>query len=196
MLPAYILAGGQSRRFGSDKARHPTHSGPQLLALADQLRTAGHTVSVVADRADRYIDLGITCVVDVQPDSGPLAGLAAALEHHLAASQPGPRSTGWLMLVSCDQQHWQSSWYEELARHTSDAVDAAVYFDTQWQPLPALYHCDLLPPIMQRLALRQLSLHGLLDSLGERVARVSTTAPPSRWSFNTLSDLNHKDERA
>ena len=187
---AFILSGGQSRRFGSDKARHITPAGPQLLVLVDQLRSCGHTVHVVADRADRYADIGLTCLVDAQPNSGPLAGLASALAHHLQSlPSPSPRASGWLILVSCDQRYWQSSWTEELSLHISDAVDAAIFYDTQWQPLPGLYHVDLLPTIMDRLAAHQLSLHSLLDSLGSRCSKVHTTQPPSHWSFNTPADL-------
>lgn len=189
MFPAYILSGGRSTRFGSDKSRYLTAAGPQLLALADRLRSQGHEVHIVADAADRYTDWGVTCIVDVQPNSGPMAGLAAALGHRQAV-RLGDRQSGWILLVSCDQYVWQNTWYEELNSSVSQSVDASVYFDSQWQPLPALYHCDLLPSIMQRLMLGELSLHGLLDSLGERVSKVATTQPPSRWSFNTLSELD------
>ncbi len=191
VFPAYILSGGQSRRFGSDKARYETPAGVQLCLLVDRLRSAGHTVHVVADRADRYTDLGLTCLVDLQPDSGPLAGLATALAHQRAqlALASDVRAAGWLLLVNCDQRVWQADWYTELLAHTSPDVDASIYFDTMWQPLPGLYHVDLFPLVMDRLTHRRLSLHGLLDSLGDRIAQVPTQQPPSRWSFNTHADL-------
>ncbi len=153
-LPAYILAGGQSRRFGSDKARHLTPAGPQLLVLADQLRNCGHSVHVVADRADRYADLGLTCLVDTQPDSGPLAGLASALAHHRSARSTGcqpvsdnpssasSRFPSWILLVNCDQLVWQAAWVEHLMEHIHDDAATSIYFDTQWQPLPV---CTISP---------------------------------------------------
>jgi molybdenum cofactor guanylyltransferase len=190
--PAYILSGGRSSRFGSDKARYATPAGPQLLTLADQLRSHGHAVHVVADRADRYADLGITCLVDAQPDSGPLAGLASALEHHQSTASETHHS-GWILLVSCDQRHWQPSWYNDLNAHANDGVDASIYYDTMWQPLPGLYHMRMLSTIIQRLQQRQLSLHGLLGAIEQRIAKVHTTQPPSDWSFNTLEDLSKPD---
>lgn len=181
LSPAYILAGGQSRRFGSDKARYAWPAGPQLQVLADQLRCAGHVVHVVADRSDRYRDLGFNCLTDVQPDSGPLAGLARGLIHH---------RDGWLLLVSCDQRNWQPAWYEALAVHRDDDVDAICYFDTQWQPLPGLYHTRLLETILDRLQQRQLSFHGMLETLGPACRPVQVSDPPSRWSFNTPTELD------
>lgn len=191
MVPAYILSGGRSQRFGSDKARYEWPAGPQLKVLADQLHTAGHAVHIVADRADRYEDLGFDCLVDIRPDCGPLAGLASALAHHRSTlNTEAEQLPGWLLLVSCDQRNWQSSWYDSLALQTDREVDAICYYDTQWQPLPGLYHCRLLDTVLSRIESRQLSLHGLLDSLAEASLQVAVTDPPSRYSFNTPDDLH------
>lgn len=194
-LPSYILCGGQSRRFGTDKARVHQSGQPQLLHLATALRSAGHEVLYVADRADRYSDLGITCLVDPQSDSGPLAGLVSALTHRASQSRSGA-GEGWLLLVSCDQARWDQAWFDELdaARRASPSARAVAYFDTAWQPLPALYHIELLTDIQQRLADRRLSLQSLLKDLYacERCARVEREhdrTVPSAWSFNTPDEL-------
>ena len=72
-----ILAGGQSRRFGSDKASALLDGKPLLDHVADALR--GQTKAlVVAGRAWP----GIESVTDLpSPGLGPLAGLAGALDH-------------------------------------------------------------------------------------------------------------------
>ncbi len=156
---------------------------------------------VVADRADRYTDLGIECLVDAQPSSGPLAGLASALRHH-RSQQSGDRAQGWILLVSCDQRQWQTTGTTNCAPWPMTMLEAAVYFDTQWQPLPGLYHIGLLSTLSSRLQQGQLSMHGLLAAIEARAAKVHTTQPPSAWSFNTREDLNrdihaafHRDPR-
>lgn len=217
MHPAYILCGGRSRRFGSDKALAQPHGRPQLLSLASQLSQAGHQVHYVADSADRYLDLGVTCLVDPQPDCGPLAGLGRALAHHVEARgqhalaqnddaqsriqhehTPGAgqgadhAADGWLLLVNCDQAHWDDTWYEALlGRASSPRASAVTYFDTLWQPLPGLYHVRLLEEVNQRLHDRRLSLHNLLDALvaREQCERIVSARCPSAWSFNTPDEL-------
>jgi molybdopterin-guanine dinucleotide biosynthesis protein A len=84
MTAAIVLAGGRSRRFGTDKLAARMADGRSVLAhgvaaveaIADQL------VVVLAPGANRPDDLPArTGVVhDPEPDGGPLVGLAAGLE--------------------------------------------------------------------------------------------------------------------
>ena len=199
--PAYILCGGRSSRFGSDKARALIGNVPQLVALSQRLAECGRRVLHVAGRPDRYRDLGIDCLTDAQPDCGPLAGLVTALEHGVvgASSEAGR----WLLLVNCDQAVWFEKWCDQLweAALTSPSARAALYFDATWQPFPSLLHRDLLGEARLRLSERQLSLtawFGDLDSRG-LVARVRSEPgldgatpdkAPQHWSFNTVDQFN------
>lgn len=72
-----ILAGGQSRRFGSDKARAPYQGRPLLDHVTDVLRPQVDAL-VVAGRDWP----GLRRVDDLpRPGLGPLGGLAGAIEH-------------------------------------------------------------------------------------------------------------------
>ena len=195
-IPAYILCGGLSQRFGSDKARTLVDGQPQLLHLAGSLRAVGHDVFYVADRAERYRDLGITCLVDEQSQCGPLAGLGSALQHRAAQptmSDGCTRAAGWLLLVNCDQALWDAGWFEQLwvAATANLSTKVAAYHDTAWQPLPALVHVGLLDEVAIRLQAGRLSLQQLLsdmESIGW-CARVTADLSPNAWSFNTPEEL-------
>ena len=75
-----VLAGGRSRRFGSDKA----------AALLDGRPLLDHVVEALAPQVDAVVVCGrrhasLPSLVDrLGPDLGPLGGLNAAL-HHAAA---------------------------------------------------------------------------------------------------------------
>jgi molybdenum cofactor guanylyltransferase len=75
-----VLAGGRSRRFGSDKAC-ATLGGRSLLAHA--LRRAAPQVGALAiaggDAA--HAEAGVAVIADMQAGTGPLAGVLAGLEH-------------------------------------------------------------------------------------------------------------------
>ena len=58
-VPAYILAGGRSVRFGSDKARALVEGEPLIRRVADGLAQVTGSITAVAQQADAYADLGV-----------------------------------------------------------------------------------------------------------------------------------------
>ena len=184
--PAYILAGGESSRFGSDKARVQIGAQSQILRLSDQLTAQGHSVHMVADRADRYRDLGITCLTDEPEHSGPMAGIAAALRHRHQSE------AGWCLIVSCDQVVWRCDWYNALALHLQNQLAATFAFrrqdgETSPQPIPGLYHTDLLPTVLEQLSAGKYSVRELLALIDCESHLAASN--PSTWSFNTAAEL-------
>lgn len=75
-MNAWILAGGRSRRFGSDKALHPVDGRPLVLVLADRLAAAGLRPGVVG-KSPRGLPLPER--LEPEPGHHPLYGVAAAL---------------------------------------------------------------------------------------------------------------------
>lgn len=207
--PAYILAGGRSSRFGSDKARVQLNDKPLLLVLRHALIEQGHTVEIVADRAERYADFGIQCLVDWRAEQGPLAGVAAALKHR---EQQRP---GWLLLLSCDLLVWRSTWFAQLAgileqRPLATAAEStaaeraaimsagevrqeldAVAFrrrnaggEPQAEPFPSLLHSRLGPQAIALLDRQRRALQSLFAEA--RTATIDAQDNPQAWTFNTV----------
>lgn len=205
------MAGGLSSRFGSDKARVEVAcvedriegtSEPLLLALRRSLSRQGHAVEIVADRADRYDDLGVQCLVDRLIGQGPLAGVATALQHR---EQQRP---GWLLLISCDLYVWRAEWFKSLAKmaiehqpspngNAPQPVDAIAFVGDMksdlrvekqvWEPFPSLLHTRLLPQALTNLRREQYSLQTLFQA--SRTVAVKSSDNPQAWTFNTPQQL-------
>ena len=78
-----ILAGGASRRMGSDKAFVEVDGRPMIVRVADVLWEAGcHPVVCQGGTKEITKQLGLEVVADPQPGSGPLSAIHAALAHH------------------------------------------------------------------------------------------------------------------
>lgn len=77
-----MLAGGASRRFGSDKALHAVDGEPLVVRTARVLADAGLEAWVVARHAR---GLGLREVIEPDGPRHPLWGVAAALRHADAA---------------------------------------------------------------------------------------------------------------
>ncbi len=180
-VPVYILAGGKSSRFGSDKARAVLEGEPLILRVKRMVEPVASSVNVVADQAGKYADLGLRTLVDDQPGLGPLTGLATALSDLC--------STKWLMLCSCDAAVLKAEWLEELMKNRNDHVEAVAYRGEKWQPMPAMFSASCLPVARELLRTDKRSMQWLLDSL----VTVRLPMPddwPECWQVNRPGDLD------
>lgn len=153
-VPVYVLAGGRSLRFGSDKARAELGGVPLVLRLARLLEPIADGFTVVAERPDKYADLGLSTLGDAVPGLGPLGGLHTALTH--------ARPPGWVLVVSADLLELRLEWLERLTSSAREPRRAVVFRDRFWQTFPGLYHTALLPEISRRIAGGELALYRLL----------------------------------
>lgn len=162
-LTALLLAGGRSRRFGTDKARAEVNGRPMLQRVYEVARdlTQHVLLSIRAD-GDFYFDLvppAVPRLLDPVPDAGPLAGLVAGLR---AAQTP------WLLALACDLPFLTKETLQPLfAARTAD-VTAVVPVTSKGhrQPLCALYQVAAVRPVAEaQLAAGRYTLQALLDRL-------------------------------
>lgn len=191
-VASYLLAGGKSSRFGSDKALAMIDGSPLITRLIKQLRDCNfQDIYIVADREDRYQQLGLTSITDLRPQLGPLGGLWTALTHRLAHLGPG-----WILLLPCDlidfQPSWVTEWFQAISMSSTSSpktVSAIAYYDQYWLPLPALYHTNLLSKVIESIDANQLSLQSLLNSLHDLAVPVSPQSSPAIRTANTPDEL-------
>ncbi len=132
----YVLAGGASSRFGSDKALAQIGGVPMLLRMTALLEEVTGGAEVIAP-AGRYAELGVRVVPDRWPGEGPLGGIATALSH--AGETLGRRE--WAIILGCDLPYVSREWLEFLAATASASSAQAVVPVTQngAEPLCACY---------------------------------------------------------
>lgn len=180
-VPVYILAGGHSRRFGSDKARVHVEGEPLLARVARDLAGVASRVAVVADAQGAYDDLGLRTIADARPGQGPMGGL----ERALGDLAPGE---DWLLLAPCDLLGIASSWLETLLAARGPQSGVVAFRGARWEPMPALYHAGLVDSVRDRLAAGERSLWRLIEAADP----VALPHPPG-WEravqVNTPGDL-------
>ncbi|MGH2722039.1 MAG: molybdenum cofactor guanylyltransferase, partial [Actinomycetota bacterium] len=88
-----VLAGGESRRMGTDKALLEVEGVPLVVRAARALATALGEVVVVTRRPAALAGLGLEVVADDPGPQTPLTGIATALRH--AAGRP-------VLVAACD----------------------------------------------------------------------------------------------
>ncbi len=182
-VPAFILAGGRSSRFGSDKARALLDNQPLILRVAQMLRPVASDIAVVADVADKYADLGLPTIADHEPGHGPLGGLVTALR--------ATPADGTLLLCSCDAVVVREHWLQTLLAYRAkgdDQVEAVAFRGRGWQPMPAIYHRAILPRALQHLANGRRRMQELLNAAAVAALPLPTDWP-EHWQANTPADL-------
>jgi molybdopterin-guanine dinucleotide biosynthesis protein A len=131
-LHAFILAGGESRRMGTDKSRLRIENDTFIDRIAATVAPLTDSITLVGAR---YSHPHFPSVSDVYPRWGALGGLHAAL----AACE-----REWAIVVACDLPFVTFELFELLAslRANHDAV-VPLQPDGRPQPLAALYRAVL-----------------------------------------------------
>ncbi|HEV2883645.1 MAG TPA: molybdenum cofactor guanylyltransferase [Pyrinomonadaceae bacterium] len=168
-IEAFILAGGKSRRMGTDKSRLTIDGETFATRIASELAPLTPRISLVGNNATAT---GLNHVADVYPEWGALGGVHAALSNC---------SAEWALVVACDYPFVTTDLFRRLAalRDDFEAV-APVQSDLIPQPLCALYRVQPCLALAERLI-----------KTGERKPIALLQSVRTRWtSFDELADLD------
>ena len=159
-ITAIVLAGGQSRRLGRDKAVEPFAGEPLIRRVIRRAGDAvgGNEVIVVAGDVARGRELPLDAehrvAVDLLPERGTLGGIYTGLE----AVQ-----NEWALVVACDMPFLSAPLLRYMVG-LREGVDAVVpVIGGRPEPTHALYSRRCLPAILERLQAGQLKAAGFLD---------------------------------
>lgn len=165
-----ILAGGQSRRMGENKALMSLGGRRLIDRVVGALREVFDDLLMVTNSPEVYADVGVPMVGDVLLGKGSLGGIYSAIYHV---------TTPYCFVVACDMPFLNAALIRYLVaqRVGYDVVIPDVHGDMQ--PLHAVYGKACLQPIRRRLEADRLKIIGFLPDV-----RVRTV---------TADDLRHVD---
>lgn len=192
MIPVcgVVLAGGRSRRMGTDKAMMRWHGSTMLQTIVATVRAAVPQVIVVAALGQELPQDDAVIVRDPVPDEGPLRGLATGLA---AAREAG---FVWAVATATDTPLLSA----EVVRHLvaeaaglgtpdtmAERVDAVLAVaDGRDQPLIAVYRTELADHAQALLSQGHRGLRDLVAGLVVRRMELSDDA--SAVNVNTPLD--------
>jgi molybdopterin-guanine dinucleotide biosynthesis protein A len=174
-----ILAGGNSRRMGRDKATLSTDSGTLVEHIATRLAPVVDEVLISVAQPGAEFG-GLRTVVDRVAGIGPLAGMYAGL---LEAGHP------LVWVVACDLPDIEPP-IGSLLRDRASGVDAVVpHPGDRLEGVCAVYRATVAPAIETLLEKGQRSVRALLDTITVRVIGEDELRriDPSLRSFRNLN---------
>ncbi len=155
-LSAAILAGGSSRRFGSDKALAQASGRPLLAHPAELLGRLVDDLFVVARDGSDYAFLGLPVKTDLRPGLGPLSGLHAALSHARHSR---------VLVTACDMPCPDERLLRHLAAVPAGPLAVVPCSPRGLEPLFAIYDRACLAAVEEALDAGRLSLARLVERL-------------------------------
>ena len=179
-----ILAGGQSRRMGQDKAFLPVDGLAVIERVIQRVAGLSDDVVIITNTPDKYRHLGQRLVGDVYPDTGALGGIYTGIH---TARHP------YCLVVACDMPFLNTSLLRYLITLTSDSDVVIPVVKEFPETMHALYGKGCLGPIEARLQARALKIIGFFDDVRvryvqrEEVARFDPTFR-SFMNMNTPAD--------
>jgi molybdenum cofactor guanylyltransferase len=145
-LSTLILAGGQSRRMGQDKALIEVNGQPLIQRISMVAQTVSDQVFVVTPWGDRYRSLlPSNCRIIPEPfdpklgSMGPLVGFIQGLSQI---------NSDWCLLLACDLPNLSvpviRQWCETLPQVPDEAIAFLPQHPKGWEPLCGFYRTRCL----------------------------------------------------
>jgi molybdenum cofactor guanylyltransferase len=184
-VSAVLLAGGESRRMGKDKATLLFRGKPlwQIqLALLRKLEPTEIFVSARTDPSWRPAD--VPFVADHPPSRGPLSGLAASLMQ---------MHTRHLLALAIDMPFMAEKYLAFLCSQIEPARGMIAKIGDRFEPFAAIYPQEALTTVESALSGKDFSLQTVARRLAAagklRIVSVPSSKRKLFLNFNELSDF-------
>ena len=175
---AALLAGGRSRRMGTDKAFLPWAGGSLWEHQLEKLRTLGGPLLLSCRPEQAFPERqDVRRIHDTWPDCGPLGGVASCLRECGAPL---------LVVLGVDLPHLPMSMLRDLLTASQRDCGAVVKHGAFFEPLAAVYPVSLLPLAEDmlregRLAMQEFIRCGIAAGM---IQEMPAPAEAARWFTN------------
>ncbi len=176
-MNGYILTGGFSRRFGSDKALAKINNQTFTEELFSTFAPIFKLVSVVGKK--KYFS-SIPFVEDALDIQCPLVGVYTALKH--SDSEWNFILNVDMPLINIEVVKFLISEYDEKSRVIVPKLDDKLY------PLCAFFHSSLQQPILNSISNKSYKLTKFIESVPHTIVPI-TNQSHKFVNVNTINDL-------
>lgn len=181
MISAVVLAGGNSRRMGTNKALIVWKGMTFLERICGVLSKEFSSIYLSGPK-EWYKDFSYSCIEDHYPQIGPLGALASIFE---------TITSEWIFVVSCDTPFLTREIIELQVKHISKENVQAVFCNVNGKemPLVGFYHKSSLKAIQQQIASSNYRIMDFLAQIKCEVIDLPKELIPQLLNVNTKDDL-------
>ena len=177
-IKAYILTGGQSRRFNTDKSLVQINGKSLTQIIHESLSPIFNNIFIVG-KENNFPNYNF--IKDVKPVQCPLNGIVTALEHS---------KNDWTFVSACDLPFVSENIIINLYKNTkSDTQIILPIVDNKFQPLCAFYHKSVLRNFNTAIDKKKYSLMKLLDQIEIEKVEIPNADKEQFLNINYPDDL-------
>jgi len=175
-----ILAGGESRRMGSDKSLLPVAGARFIDHVYQRMASLFDDVLIVTNSPELYSEIPCRKVPDIYYAQGSLAGVHSGLAH---------AKTEQIFVVGCDMPFISSAVVRQICSHAADGDLVIPHSSSGHEPLHALYGKGCLPAMERVLdaGLKRIMLFFDQVKLVELPASEVQRLDPQEQSFQNIN---------
>ena len=174
-MTGVILAGGKSKRMGTNKAFMEVNGQRMIDQIADILKDTFEEVILVTNSPTEYLHLDLRIVTDLIPDKGALGGIYTGLFY---------ASSEHIFVTACDMPFLNKGFIDYMVSKAGN-FDAVVPLSSDGiQPLHAIYSKRCIGHIEALFELDDLKITSFYPKV-----RVREISPQEILSFDPKSSL-------
>jgi molybdenum cofactor guanylyltransferase len=186
-MTGIVLAGGENRRMGTDKAFLEIAGCPLIERIFRSLKSLSWEIIVVTNTPDRYASYGVTVVRDFFDKRGPLTGIYSGLQKS---------NDEYNFVIACDMPFLNTRLMAYMAA-LADGYDIVVpAIDDLLEPLHAIYRKGIIPVIESRIKKDDQRIRSMFGVLRVRYVQKEQIDcfDPERKSFKNLNTPQDYEE--
>jgi molybdopterin-guanine dinucleotide biosynthesis protein A len=175
-ISAFILIGGKSERFGSEKWRANINGKSVLDRIWDGCMYFEERIVIGKEKPKDFKKPFICDQLEIQ---APINGLYTAIKH---------AEDDWIQLVSCDLPLIDTDVFQILWNTKTQESDAVIPLtNNRHQVTCALYHRRILNYLESAIYENDFSLLSLIKNL--KITKVNFNSDKRFWNMNTKKNL-------
>lgn len=189
-----VLAGGESRRMGCNKATLPFHGKPLIKSVIDPLKSIFSEVIIISNKQQTYDFLKLPVLTDIIPKCGPLGGIYTALVY--GNSRP-------LFVIACDLPLISKEFIQYILDYDVSQKSTSFFSKNKpiakipiqqdrLHPLCGWYSSGCLDLIKKNLEQRQLKVLNFLKQI--HTIPVPLASEKTLYGQDLLSNINTEEK--
>ncbi len=183
-MTAVILAGGKSRRMGSNKAFLKLKGKTFIERQIELLIEMFDEIFISANTPSEYESLNLPVFKDIYPEKGPLCGIYTSLVNS---------SSFYTFMLACDMPFVESGLIKHLKGFTKEYDVVVPKSERGLEPLHAFYSKNCIDPIMRELDADNLKIISFFPHVKVKIVELESLTSPDSFK-NSIKNLNTRNE--